>query len=438
MELRQQLEFNLAPGPQFESDGHDIALPQLPVRLLAYYLPQFHPIPENDQWWGKGFTEWTNATKALPRFVGHYQPQLPDGLGFYDLRLPQTLREQALLAKRYGISGFCFYYYWFGGRRLLDTPLNLLLSHPDIDISFCIVWANENWTRTWDGAENKVLIGQKHSAEDDLAFAVAIEPAIRDPRYIRINGRPLLMVYRAGTLPDAHATVARWREQFITQGVGDPFVVMVQGFGDDDPRAFDMDAAAEFPPHNVGVKVPMISKLELLDPGFRGEVRSYSAMVETAMKSSNGRGYKVFHGVCPGWDNEARRPNRSSSFIGSTPRKYGLWLDKACRSALGASDHDERIVFINAWNEWAEGAHLEPDRHYGYAYLRETARVLAGLTTGIHGSNPEAIGRLGLGSSRHPDDPGTRFIRWARTLGADAVQRAAVVAQHVANAIRPD
>ncbi|HTV90856.1 MAG TPA: glycoside hydrolase family 99-like domain-containing protein [Stellaceae bacterium] len=383
MNLLQQIEFNHTPGPRFEPDDADIALPtQLPVRLLAYYLPQFHPIPENDQWWGKGFTEWTNVTKALPRFVGHYQPQLPTALGFYDLRLPQTLREQALLAKRHGIFGFCFYYYWFGGRRLLDAPLNLLLSYPDIEMPFCIIWANENWTRTWDGAEKKILIGQKHSAEDDLAFAAAIEPALRDPRYIRINGRPLLMVYRAGILPDPHATVARWREYFIANGVGDPYLVMAQTFGDNDPHVYGMDAAASFPPHDFGLDSPITKTLQFVDPGFRGQVFSYEAMAERFYTKNR---YETFPAVCTGWDNEPRRPGRGRTYAGSTPQLYGRWLHRACRKALQTSNPDERIVFINAWNEWTEGAHLEPDRHYGYAYLRETARVLHGLGRSLEG-----------------------------------------------------
>jgi lipopolysaccharide biosynthesis protein len=181
----------------------------------------------------------------------------------------------------------------------------------------------------------------------------------------------------------------------------------------------------------------MIAGLELLDPGFRGRVRSYSAMAETTMTFPNTDAYKVFHGVCPGWDNEARRPGRGSTFIGSSPQTYGLWLDDACRKALRASDPEERIVFVNAWNEWAEGAHLEPDRHYGYAYLRETARVVASLGTAID-RDPETMVRSTFGSARYPDGRRTQIMHRARTLAADAVQFAAVGAQYVANAIRPD
>jgi lipopolysaccharide biosynthesis protein len=434
MDLLAQIQLNRAPGPDYEEDAGDISLPaQFPVRLITYYLPQFHPIPENDLWWGKGFTEWTNVTKALPRFVGHYQPRLPGGLGFYDLRLVENLRQQAMLAKRHGIGGFCFHYYWFGGRRLLDTPLELLLSHPDIGLPFCINWANGGWTRTWDGCDKMVLIEQKHSAEDDLAIATALEPALRDPRYIRINGRPILMLYRPGLLPDAVATVARWRQHFVNSGIGDPYLVMPQAFGDDDPNVFNMDAAAGFPPHKFGWHLPSIAaSLRLLDPRYRGRVASYEAMAQGAMAFRCDE-YKLFHGVCPGWDNDARRPGRGITFVGSSPQKYGLWLENACRKALQASSPDERIVFVNAWNEWAEGAHLEPDLHYGYAYLRETARVLNKLALSVHGKPAlDAVAVDGDFNGAAARAPGIlrRAIRKARYRGADA-------AEYFANAIRP-
>lgn len=433
MDLLAQLEHNLQPGPEYEGDRDDIALPTpLPVRVIAYYLPQFHPIPENDEWWGKGFTEWTNVTKGLPRFVGHFQPQLPGGLGFYDLRLSETLRQQALLAKRHGVSGFCFHYYWFSGRRLLEKPLELLLSQPDIDLPFCVNWANENWTRTWDSSADRVLLGQEYSADDDIPFAAALEPALRDQRYIRINGRPLLMIYRPDLLPDAAATVTRWRQYFISRGIGNPVMVMPQAFGNDDPRIYGMDAAAGFPPHKFGWDLPSITAgLDLLDRRFRGTVVSYESMAYAAM-ASRSEDYQVFPGVCPGWDNEARRPGRGFVFSGSSPRLYGIWLEHACRTALQAPNHDERIVFVNAWNEWAEGAHLEPDLYYGYAYLRETARVVGQLVrrrdTGLLAAMPSNpfTGHAGGRPARRI----ARIIRKARRKGADA-------AEYLATTLRP-
>jgi glycosyltransferase involved in cell wall biosynthesis len=379
-DFAHQLRANLAPGEHYEPDDEISSAPINPaVRLIAYYLPQFHPIRQNDEWWGKGFTEWTNVCRGLPQFPGHYQPRLPGGLGFYDLRLVDTLRQQAALARKYGVHGFCFYYYWFGGRRLLETPLNLLLQNPDIDMPFCVCWANENWTRRWDGFEDEILIAQDHSSEDDVAFARSLEPALRDPRYIRVGGRPLVLVYRPGLLPNPLATARRWRVHFAREGYGDPYLVMAQSFRDEDPRLHGFDAAAEFPPHHVGFDAPSINReVRFFDPHYQGTVVDYDEMVRRAVATAPSP-FKTFPGVCPGWDNEARRPGRGFVVARSTPEKYGHWLTAACRKALEARDPSERLVFINAWNEWAEGATLEPDLHFGYAYLRATARVLWSL-----------------------------------------------------------
>jgi len=423
---------NMAPGPHFEADEHALTVPgPAPVRLIAYYLPQFHPIPENDRWWGKGFTEWTNVTRALPRYRGHYQPRLPGGLGFYDLRVPDTLREQAELAKRHGIAGFCIHFYWFAGHRLLERPLELLLRHPEIDLPFCLNWANEPWSRVWDGSERQLLIEQKHSPEDDIAFATAIEPALWDPRYIRIDGRPLIMLYRPALLPDAAATIDRWREHFSRRGLGNPYVIMPQRAGNTGPGASVMDAAAGFPPHPDGWDLPPNGGLTLLDPGFRGRALSYDALVERAM-SQPPHSFAVFPGVCPGWDNEARRAGRGTGFVGSTPRKYGAWLEHACRRALQMTNAEERIVFINAWNEWAEGAYLEPDRHYGYAYLRETARTLSRLADPAEFRIPVANSLRSEGTGPEgASRPINGLIRAVRRRGANAVEA-------LADALRPD
>jgi glycosyltransferase involved in cell wall biosynthesis len=389
----KQLTANMAPGPYYESEEGVSPAPVAPaVRLIAFYFPQFHPVPENDLFWGKGFTEWTNVTKAVPRFVGHYQPQLPGELGFYDLRIPDTLRRQAALARKYGIEGFCFHRYWFGGRQVMEMPLKLFLSHSDIDLSFCIAWANENWTRRWDGLYHEVLIAQNHSPEDDIAFAQALEPALRDPRYIRVDGRPLVIIYRPNLLPNAVATARRWRTHFARAGIGNPYLVMAQAFNDEDPRPYGFDAAFEYPPHKLGFTSSSInSTVELFDPGYQGVIRDYGEMIERAAAVLPPE-YKLFRGVCPGWDHEARTPGRGNVFAFSTPEKYGRWLAMACEDALRTTNPSERLVFINAWNEWAEGAHLEPDRHFGFAYLRETARVLGSFQS--HQTRVAAISRL--------------------------------------------
>ena len=373
----EQLKDNFAPGPYYEADAEKALTPsEQAVRLIAFYLPQFHPCSENDRSWGKGFTEWTNVTKAIPQFPGHNQPHLPGELGFYDLRLPETLRQQAVLARKYGIHGFCFHHYWFGGKRLLETPLNLLLKHSDIDLPFCICWANENWTRRWDGEENEVLVAQHHSPEDDIEFAKSLIPIVSDPRYIRIKDRILIILYRPGILPDAMATARRWRTFFTRVGLGDPYLVIAQGFNDEDPHVYGFDAALEFPPLKLNMRMKLTnSEQTFYNSNYQGLVFDYEQMIHRAMDEPPVL-YKLFRGVCPSWDNEARKPNRGTTFAFSTPDKFERWLTASCREALKQEDPSERVVFINAWNEWAEGAHLEPDRHFGYAYLQATARAL--------------------------------------------------------------
>jgi lipopolysaccharide biosynthesis protein len=386
--LLRQLQASSAPGPFHAQDVAGSPAPADPkVRLIAFYLPQFHPIPENDAWWGAGFTEWTNVTRGVPRFVGHVQPRLPGDLGFYDLRNPAVLHRQARLARRYGIHGFAFHHYWFNGRRLLEKPLELLLGDPSLDLPFCICWANENWTRRWDGHDNEVLLGQRYSADDDVDFARSLVPILRDRRYIRIDGRPLIIVYRPGLLPEPAATMRRWRVALMRAGLANPYIVMVQGFDDLDPRQHGVDAAAEFPPHKLGATQEINGTLQILDPDYVGEVRDYADVARFALAQERPP-YRMFRGVFPCWDNEARRPGQGLTFAHSTPDKYADWLSGACRLAIAEASHpDERIVFINAWNEWGEGAYLEPDRHFGHAYLAATARALRGLDDRGTGSN---------------------------------------------------
>ena len=349
---------------------------QLRAKAIAFYLPQFHCFPENEAWWGPGFTEWTNVTKAVPQFVGHEQPQLPADLGFYDLRVPEVLQRQVALARRYGIHGFCFHYYWFGGKRLMEQPLELFLSQPDLDFPFCLCWANENWTRRWDGREEEVLISQQHGPENDLAFIRDLERYLRDPRYIRIDGRPLLVVYRASLLPDPAATVERWRRHCRDAGIGEIFVAMAQ-FDAEDPTAFGFDAAVEFPPHKLAKGFDSINAtLDVVNPGYQGSVFHYQSIVDSA-KAWPDKGFPLVRSVFPGWDNEARRPGNGYTFAFSTPERYRDWLEFAVSYAQAHPVAGETIVMINAWNEWAEGAKLEPDARHGHAYLEATRQVLA-------------------------------------------------------------
>jgi lipopolysaccharide biosynthesis protein len=289
-----------------------------------------------------------------------------------------VLAQQALLAKQYGIYGFCFHYYWFAEHRVLQRPLETLLANPSIDLPFCINWANESWTRRWDGEEEQVLLKQEFPEGDDLAFARSVEPLFRDHRYIRVKGRPLLMIYRPSQLPDPKKTVERWRDYFSSVGLGNPYIATVQTQGSLSPEKYGMDAAVGFPPFWRFSELPWQQGIELLDPKFYGAVRRYEDLARSTIADYQTEGH-VFPGVVPSWDNEARRPQRGVCFSGSTPAIYGLWLRAACATALRKFSGDERLVFINAWNEWAEGAYLEPDRHFGHAYLAETRRVLTSL-----------------------------------------------------------
>ena len=342
-----------------------------PAKLIAFYLPQFHAIKENNKWWGDGFTEWTNVEPAQPLYEGHYQPHVPSDLGYYNLEDVNVQRQQVELAKRYGLGGFCFYFYWFGGKRLLETPVENYLNTADLDLPFCLCWANENWSRRWDGLDSHILIGQEHSEDDDLAFIAYVAKYMRDKRYIRINGKPVLLVYRPGLLPDALSTAQRWRTWCRDNGIGEIFLAYTQSFDIVDPAIYGFDAAVEFPPN--ATQPPNVSeKVKLLDDEFAGQVHDWTIYLDRSAQYAKPP-YKLFRGVCPSWDNTARRKKRSTSFINSSPRGYQEWLYNAIRNTVeGHEQADERLVFINAWNEWAEGAHLEPDQRYGYGYLEAT------------------------------------------------------------------
>ncbi|MCU0730567.1 MAG: glycoside hydrolase family 99-like domain-containing protein [Hyphomonas sp.] len=347
------------------------------VKLIAYYLPQFHPFPENNEWWGKGFTEWTNVTKALPRFEGHYQPKLPADLGFYDLRNVDVMREQAQLAKTFGLTGFCFHFYWFGGKRLMETPILNFRAAEDIDFQYSLCWANENWSRRWDGAEHELLIGQSHSPEDDIAFIKYVSRYFEDRRYIKIDGRPVLTVYRPDILPDPKGTVERWRKTVKELGFPDVYLVATTAFGFTDYKRLGFDALSEFPPHAIYAR-EMVADVKLYDSRYAGAVLDYQTVVTMQLDRSYPEGV-VFPGVMPAWDNVARRPLAGNVFHGSTPEAYRTWL-RFCADRARKNPENERFVFINAWNEWAEGAYLEPDRLYGHAYLWATASVIDELS----------------------------------------------------------
>lgn len=349
------------------------------AKVLAFYLPQFHAIPENDEWWGEGFTEWTNVARALPRFVGHYQPRIPRDFGHYDLNDPSVMPRQVAAAKDAGLHGFCFYYYNFNGKRLLEKPVDGFLARREIDFPFCLMWANENWTRRWDGFESEVLMSQDYLGEDAEALVDDIARHFADKRYIRIAGRPLFIVYRADTIPDTKETLALWRELFLKRHGENPHILMAQGFGNFDPTVHGFDGAIEFPPHKVTADLQSVNtSCTMLDETATMRILKYDDIV-TASLAEAAPAYNMIKTVVPSWDNDARRQGHGMSVLGSTPAKYAEWLDGAIEYARRNPFEGEPLVFVNAWNEWAEGAYLEPDVHFGGAYLNATARAVVGL-----------------------------------------------------------
>jgi lipopolysaccharide biosynthesis protein len=343
-------------------------------RHLAFYLPQFHPIPENDDWWGPGFTEWVSVSKARPLFPGHRQPHLPGALGFYDLRLAETRAAQAALAGAHGIDGFVYYHYWFTGRRLLNRPFDEVLASGEPNFPFALCWANESWTRAWDGRSRDVLIEQRY--DDDRTHARWLTSAFSDPRYIRVDGKPLFLIYRASRLPNAARTTDILREEATKAGIGDLYLARVESFGDErsDPGAIGFDASVEFAPDwevlagGVGQRARSgLRRIASLGRDRPWQTHDYGALA-SKMRAKPPVQHTRFPCVTPRWDNTPRRGRTGLALVGDTPDLYRDWVTWATRTAP-STPGGQSLVFVNAWNEWAEGAHLEPDREHGTSYL---------------------------------------------------------------------
>lgn len=372
-------------GPSFEEFDSTMSIGrQTRAKIITYYLPQFHSIPENDQHWGKGFTEWTNIARGMPQFPGHIQPKVPRDLGFYNLAESSSImRRQIELAKSAGIFGFCFYYYWFDEKRVLETPLENMLADKSLDFPFCIMWANENWTRTWDGLEKDVILSQSYNSKNDESFMADWARHIKDDRYIKIDGKPVVFIYRPNQIPHAKETISRWRGILKRQHDVDVLIFMAQGFGSLDPREFGLDGAIEFPPHKLCQNIAnRAASKKIFNPKYKGIVIDYDEVVERSVNEEP-QGFPLIRTVIPQWDNEARRPGRGTVIDGSTPEKFESWLRYCIDYARANPVFGENIVAVNAWNEWAEGAYLEPDVHYGAAYLNSVARA-------VHGYAPKA------------------------------------------------
>jgi lipopolysaccharide biosynthesis protein len=373
------------------------------MKAIAFYLPQFHPIPENDQWWGAGFTEWTNVVKARPMYSGHYQPHTPAELGFYDLRLRETRAAQAALASRFGVGGFCYYHYWFNGKLLLEKPLEAMLADGEPSIPFCYCWANETWTRRWDGREHEILIAQDYATYDPEAHFAYLNTAFNDARYMRIAGKPLFLVYRIDQFPDIGSTIARWRAAAKDAGLPGIYLCAVKShmhrLSDTETIEVGFDSLVGFEPHSRTMARPRLwSFIRYLVPRalnyLRRSVRlqrwlrempvldvyDYRAVAGRAMRSEPSP-VRCFPAVIPTWDNSPRRTTGATVIQNDDPALFAAWLRDAARR-VAEYPEEERLVFINAWNEWAEGCHLEPDMRNGTRFLEAIASVFGSVESG--------------------------------------------------------
>jgi len=377
------------------------------VRPIAIYLPQFHPVAENNEWWGKGFTEWRNVAKAKPLFKGHYQPHMPADFGYYDLRLAEVRQQQADMAKQYGIYGFCYYHYWFNGRRILERPFQEVFESGEPDFPFMLCWANEHWTRTWEGNEKIMLLEQRHSDEDDLNHIKSLIPYFKDKRYIRVDDKPVIAIYNSVSIPAPGQTIKIWREEAKKHGL-ELYICRFESFhyaGEQLLKEAGFDAAIDFQPFGgimESFRKKIIARMtkgvirrakyafykkvvNQFSPGLYHKLYfkyweedrrrlDYNEYVEHAISYMFPQ-YKWYPGITPGWDNTARKGERSFLLKNSTPEMYYKWF-KSILQKFKPFSKNENFIFINAWNEWGEGNHLEPCEKWGSAYLEKTKQVL--------------------------------------------------------------
>lgn len=353
-----------------ESTPHSM---NLHARLIAFYLPQFHPIPENDEWWGRGFTEWTNTAKAKPMFRHHYQPHVPADLGFYDLRLPETRQAQADMAREHGIEAFCYYHYWFAGRQLLERPLQEVLRSGKPDFPFCVCWANSTWTGIWHGAPDRILIEQTYPGEDDhRAHFNSLLPAFVDNRYVTVDGKPLFIIFAPLDIPDIHRVTDLWREMALKAGLKG--LHLVANFGDSsrDPRRVGFDASTNY---TLPERWPWISWRQILPwarqryeiiAGFPAVCR-YEDAIELLMPVA-ADGFDNYPSLIHAWDNSPRSGKHGLVLHDSSPELFRRVLRRALQVRANVP-LEENVIFLKSWNEWAEGNHLEPDLKFGRGYL---------------------------------------------------------------------
>lgn len=348
------------------------------ARLIAFYLPQFHPIPENDEWWGKGFTEWTNVSQARSLFRKHNQPRFPTHLGYYDLRLPESRNIQAELAYNYGIEGFCYWHYWFNGKRLLERPFQEVLTTGQPDFPFCLAWANESWSRRWLGEEKDILQEQTYDPADDTNHVRCLLPAFADPRYIRVAGRPLFLVYRPRHHIQPQKMTEIFRKVCIEAGLPEPYILGMDahcpGF---DCSTIGFDGNVNFEPQlgylpdasNDSVNLSKL-KRNISFGLINGKLKIYDYSEARRRMMIHRPHFPYYPTIFVGWDNSPRRGANGIIILNSRPDAFAEGLNSLVQESQ-VKPFDDRLIFINAWNEWAEGNYLEPDVTNGTGYLEK-------------------------------------------------------------------
>lgn len=345
------------------------------TQIIAFYLPQFHETEDNNQWWGKGFTEWTNVKTGKPLYKNHYQPKVPLNSYYYDLSNSEIMKEQAKLAKKYGVDGFCFYHYWFCGKKMLYVPLENLLNNLDINIPFCLSWANETWSKRWDGDEKTILIKQEYGGKDEWESHLQyLLKFFSDKRYICVDGKPVLLIYRAFDILNCREMVVYWECRLKEEGFNGIYIVETLNGMQTKSCVDNSDALVEFEPmytirSDMGVAVRayryLLNHMKLYRLGFRDYI-NYEKVWKRIIDRKRAQRKKIFYGGFPAWDNVARRGKAGLVVRGSEPEKFKKYLKKLYEASCKS---DNEFLFINAWNEWGEGAYLEADEKNGFGYL---------------------------------------------------------------------
>lgn len=351
------------------------------MKIIAFYLPQFHETEENNKWWGKGFTEWTNVKSGRPLFKGHYQPKVPLNNNYYDLSNIAVMDEQAKLAKKYGVDGFCFYHYWFNGKKLLNKPLEELVQNTDIDLSYCLSWANETWSRRWNGNEKEILIKQEYGGEKEWEEHIQyLLQFFMDKRYLRIDNKPVLLLYRALEIPECQKMVTYWDFRLKQEGFNGIYIIETLNGAQTESHIENSDALAEFEPMftiktgmNIRTRIYryLFNHLKLYRFGFKDYI-SYDMIWKTIFARKRNTGKKTYYGAFPEWDNVARRGKAGLIIRGGNPEKFEGYFKKQYDKSIEAGNE---FLFINAWNEWGEGAYLEADEKHKLGYLEAIKRV---------------------------------------------------------------